>query len=95
MSWFGFTVGTLASYRLTRLVVEDEILSDVRQWVWDSHPPEETKIGYFITCPFCVSVWAAGLVALTGRAQYGPLATIRNALAMSGAVSLIQESLDR
>jgi hypothetical protein len=52
----------LATYRLTRLLTEDELLAPVREYVWRNHSPEETKLGYFVTCPWCVSIWAGALV---------------------------------
>ncbi len=52
----------LATYRITRLLTEDELLAPVREWVWKNHSPEETKLGYFVTCPWCVSIWAGALV---------------------------------
>lgn len=52
-------------YRLTKLIIDDEIMADVREKVWDRFPPESTRIGYLLTCPWCASVWAAaGLFAL-------------------------------
>jgi len=102
MSWLGLVSGTLATYRLTRLVVEDELLSDLREWVWKNHSPEETKIGYFITCPHCVSVWAGGVVVAMALGSTPPVGVVRgtvgvlrNTLALSGAVSLVHEVLDR
>lgn len=54
----------LAAYRLTRLVVVD-------QWPPVAVPRERWSAGheghwltYLVNCPFCVGVWAAGLVTL-------------------------------
>lgn len=103
MSWLRLVTGALATYRLTRLVVEDELVSELREWVWKNHPPEETKIGYFLTCPHCASVWAGGVVALMSMDYGSPrpvmvsgtVGVLRNTLALSGAVSLVHEVLDR
>lgn len=55
---------SLATYRLTKLVMEDEITSGIRDKViskFEQYP----KVEYFIYCPWCVSVWAgAGLLVL-------------------------------
>ena len=50
---------SLFVYRLTRLVVLDEILAPVRDWIWDRKSPRDSQIGYLFTCPWCVSLWAA------------------------------------
>lgn len=50
---------SLFVYRLTRLVVLDEILAPARDWIWDRKPPHSSQIGYFFTCPWCVSLWVA------------------------------------
>ena len=56
------TVAALAAKRITRLIVDDAILDEVRNKIWDRFPPEESKIGYVITCHSCSSVWAAAAV---------------------------------
>lgn len=53
----------LATSRVTRLVVDDAILDDFRNWVYERFPPDENKLGYLFTCKACASVWAGGLVA--------------------------------
>jgi len=100
-----FVIDGLAVYRLTRLVTEDELLAELREWIWKKHPPEDTKLGYFVTCPFCVSIWAGAAVALMsaasagdnrpGRVFSGSLRVLKYTLALSGAVSLSREALDR
>jgi Protein of unknown function (DUF1360) len=95
-----FVIDALATERLTRLVVDDEITADLREWVWKKYPPESTKIGYLLTCPFCASVWAGGLVALASATPSrgvfsGSVAVLKYTLALSGAVSLAREALDR
>jgi len=66
-------VDALATSRLTRLVVEDAVLDDVRDHVWKTFPVDSTKVGYLISCRACTSVWVAGLVAsglLSRRIRY-------------------------
>lgn len=91
---------TLATERITRLVVDDKLTEPIREYIWHNHPPEETKIGYFVTCPFCVSIWAGGAVALmsstpSGSMFSGTVRVLKYTLALSGAVSLAREALDR
>ena len=50
---------SLFVYRLTRLVVLDEVLAPVREWVWDIKSPGNSQIGYLFTCSWCVSLWVA------------------------------------
>lgn len=51
----------LAVYRLTKLVMEDRLTLEFREWFWNKFPPN-TKIGFLLTCPWCVSIWAAFVV---------------------------------
>lgn len=92
MSLSVWAVDALACFRLTRLVVEDEITADLREVVWKRFDPEKTKIGYAVTCPHCSSVWlAAGIGALRSFAPRTANALLP-ALAVAGAVSLINDA---
>ncbi len=55
----------LATYRLSRLVTRDELLSGPRERVWKKFPPESTKVGYWFTCVWCVSVWSASVFVIS------------------------------
>lgn len=62
MNWL---LDTLATFRITRLVVDDRITQPLRERVWQQHPPEQGGVGFLISCPYCTSVWAAaGVVAM-------------------------------
>lgn len=52
-------VGALAVSRVSRLVVDDEVTRPVRERAWGVHP----KLGYLLSCPYCVAVWAGLAVA--------------------------------
>lgn len=81
----------LAVHRLTRLIVEDEITSDLRNKWYDKHDPGTTKLGYLVSCPWCMSMYvAAGAVVARKVAPnlWGPLAS---ALAMSSVVGLMSK----
>lgn len=52
----------LAATRATRLVVEDEILDRPRRWLMRSGPTG--WVAKLVTCPACVSVWAAAALVL-------------------------------
>lgn len=95
----GLTAGSLATFRLTRLITEDTITEPIRNWIWDRHPPESTKIGYLFTCPHCASIYAATAVCLLAAGELPAMPKpVRVAssltlatLALSGAVSLYHE----
>ena len=57
MSVFDFIILALATYRATRLVIEDEIFYSLRNKIFNRFPPESSKIGYLFTCPWCASIW--------------------------------------
>lgn len=51
----------IATYRLTKLVMDDKITEDFRTYIYQTFP-RESKISYLITCPWCVSIWAAAVI---------------------------------
>lgn len=68
------TVGALATHRLTRLLVEDEITRPAREAVQQWARGTATRaarphIEYLTTCPWCVSMYVGlGWALLTARA---------------------------
>jgi hypothetical protein len=57
-------LGALATHRITRLITTDEVTRPWRERVEQTDP--EGRLAYFVTCPWCVSMWAgAGWAALT------------------------------
>lgn len=87
-----FVLDVLAAYRVTRLIVEDEITADLRELVWKRFSPEDTKIGYALTCPHCASVWIAALVAAAHAFAPKTTQPAVNVLALAGAVSLVNDA---
>lgn len=80
-------VDALAVYRLTRLVTRDSLPlvarprdAAVRRW-------GDRALGYFVECPWCVSVWVAA-AAVTGRVLtptwWTPLALVLAFSAVTG-----------
>jgi hypothetical protein len=59
VSVFEFAVLALAIFRVIRFVIKDYLFDSFRQKVWDRFPPESTKTGYFLTCPWCVGFWVS------------------------------------
>ncbi len=86
-------VGALATYRLTRLAIEDVITAKWRNKVLEKFPPTEDKWSYVLTCPWCAGMWA-GLVVAGLQATDSKLArALVSALAFSQAVGLAEERL--
>jgi hypothetical protein len=61
-----FIIAGLATYRLTRLIVDDEIFAPIRNKILNRFNPEYSKFGYILTCTWCSSVWVALLVVISG-----------------------------
>lgn len=62
MTVLEFVIIGLATYRLTRLVTTDTIFETLRERFWKKHPPQSSKLGYLITCDWCMSIWVASVV---------------------------------
>ena len=61
-----FIIAGLATYRLTRLIVDDEIFASIRNKILNRFNPEYSKFGYILTCTWCSSIWVALLVVISG-----------------------------
>jgi len=64
----------LATYRATRLIVEDTIFEPQREWVLSKLFGSGWKdlLAYLLTCTYCMSVWiAAAMLAVYSLVQYG------------------------
>lgn len=62
MTLLEFVILGLATYRLTRLITTDNITEPIRERIWKKYPPHSSKLGYLITCNWCMSVWVASIV---------------------------------
>lgn len=71
-----------ATWRITRLVTEDEIAAPLRRWVGRRWP--DSKASYLVNCPYCVSVWA-GLAVSSGLI---PRLVVRGLALSAGALSI-------
>lgn len=83
-------VNVLATERVTRLVVEDEITRELRYWVQSKWPT--SKVSYLVTCPYCVSVWAGLAVSVVRRRPIGR--ALLYGLALSQATIHVKELKD-
>jgi len=83
----------LATHRLTKLVLDDELTRPVREAVWRRFPPESTRLGYVLTCPWCSSIWVAAGVVAARRASPSLWRPLARVLAASTATGLAFERL--
>lgn len=85
-------VDALATYRLTKLVIDDYITEPLRDKVYAKFgDPADSKVSYLVTCPWCVSIYIGiGVVAARTIAPkaWRPLAY---ALAFSGVTGWVEE----
>lgn len=85
-------VDALAVHRLTKLVIDDELTAPLREKVFTRFGgPDESKVSYAVTCPWCSSMWVAfGVVAVRALVPkaWRPLAY---ALAYSSLTGWIEE----
>lgn len=87
-------IGALATYRATKLVIDDEITAELRNKAFealDAAPPSllTKKLSYFLTCPWCVSVWVATALLtlrLLSPATYEYFASILSFSAVTGVI---------
>lgn len=97
-----FLVLLLASYRVTRLLGQDDLPPLVRlrerltrpymgQDGWEFGRP---TLAYFLSCPFCLGWWVS--LAVYGAWLSAPRPTLyaMTPFAISGAVGLIAKNLD-
>lgn len=91
-----FVLLTLASARVTRLIVTDQISIPLRRYVINKFGPDHWTT-YLIHCPFCASVWVS-LGAAAFWCAFTPaswLWYLPGALAMSYLIAPILIKLDQ
>jgi len=87
-------VTALATYRLSRLAVEDEITAPIREKVWKFAPPERSKVGYLLTCYWCSSIYAASALEISRIIAPRTTRTVETVLAASAVAGLIAAHVD-
>lgn len=88
-SFFELSVAGLATYRLTRLIVKDEIFSRPRNAIWKRFPPERSKFGYLFTCMWCTSIWVASLLEISRMIIPNVVHPVAIVLAISAIAGLL------
>lgn len=58
-----------ATYRLTKLIMDDKITEDFRALIYSKFP-RDSNIAYLLACPWCVSIWAG--IAIFGLRRVSP-----------------------
>jgi Protein of unknown function (DUF1360) len=85
-------VGVLAVARITRLLVEDQLMVKYRQWVvrkWG----ETSMAAYLAHCPWCTSIWVA--IAVMPIAVLFPVKGVIAAFAVPAASMITGLLADR
>jgi hypothetical protein len=95
MSAVTFIILALAIFRLTRVIVVDEIFSDIRNKLWDRFPPETSYLGFFFTCEWCVSMWVALPTVVFYAINPSITLLVGCIFALSAVSSLITARLDQ
>lgn len=80
----------LATHRLTKLVLDDQLTAPVRDWVFKRFPPESTRLGYLLTCPWCASIWLGAGVTTARFVAPRAWRPIARLLALSSATGLLE-----
>jgi hypothetical protein len=93
--WLELIIYALAAWRITRLLVEDHVLSRPRDAFWRKFPPETSEIGYLLTCYWCLGAWVstACVLAIIFAGIIG--LAIALIFALSALVGIVQHLLDR
>jgi hypothetical protein len=85
---------SLATYRLSRLAVEDEITSPIRDRIWKTYPPESTKVGYLLTCYWCSSIYAASALQISRIIAPKTTRAVETVLAASAVAGIVAARLE-
>lgn len=92
-----FLIDALATYRLTRLVYQDEITAPMRAKAFEQikklPTPLADKLAYLLTCPWCVSIYAAAVLIVLRKTHPELAALLTAVLASSAVAGAISERL--
>lgn len=87
-----FVVLVLAIYRATRLIIQDEILADARDWAFE-HVAPGGKLYYLLTCYWCLSFWIAIPFSILYIARPNGMMVAGLPLASSAIVGFISQKV--
>ena len=94
MNFLELTVFALATFRITRFIVEDVLPEPIRNAIWKRFPPHK-GLGHLITCYWCSSVYVATLLTIGYILIPSVLFFICLPLALSAVTGIISKYLDR
>jgi hypothetical protein len=64
ITFVALAVLSAGTYRISKFFIEDFLFNEIREKIFTKFPPESTKIGYFFTCYWCMSMWIGTLVTI-------------------------------
>lgn len=83
---------TLATHRLTKLVIDDYITEPLRDRVYKKFgSPQDSKVSYVVGCPWCVSMYIG--IGVSAARTIAPKAwrPLAYALAFSSVTGWVEE----
>lgn len=87
-----FVVLILAVYRVTRLLIQDEIIDEAREWYF-SKVKSGGKLEYLMTCYWCLSFWVSIPFAILYIARPNGMMVAGLPLASSAVVGFISQKV--
>jgi hypothetical protein len=82
----------LATYRLTKLVIDDKLTEELREKIYVRYgDPSVSKVSYLFTCPWCVSMYAGLAVSLGDTVFPRTTRVLTRALAFSAVTGMLAE----
>jgi hypothetical protein len=90
---FYFLILSLATFRISRLIVIDYIFEWLRNLIWKRFPPS-TYLGYLFTCMWCMSIWVASLIVICYTIVPTATVVVASVFALSAVAGLVSTRLD-
>jgi hypothetical protein len=89
-----FGILGLATFRIARLLTEDQLTSPIRDRIWKKFPPS-TQFGYLWTCMWCMSFWAALPLSIAFILVPVPTVLVCLPFALSAIAGIIHTHLEK
>jgi hypothetical protein len=83
-----FISDVIATYRLTKLIMDDKITEDFRNLIYEKFP-KDSKLSYLIGCPWCVSIWAGATIFTLRKISPSTADIVSGLLAASAVTGVI------
>ena len=85
---------SLAVYRLTRLVTQDDITAPIRERIFQKLG-DDHKLSELISCPWCSSVWLAGGASLARELFPKSWSMFSRAMATAAIAGIVSQQLNQ